>query len=108
MIPRMAKITLKLRDLKNGAPTTREFDDEAQTIGYLKERPPFMDVLGVVFEGLTPEQNARLRAAMRPLDADEKAAERKLDEADAKRASAAAEERAKEEEKARAAHREAL
>jgi hypothetical protein len=104
----MSKIMLKLRDLKSGKPSVREFDDEAQTISFLKERPAFTDVLGVVFEGLTPEQNARLRAAMRPLDPTEVAAERALDEAAAKEAETAAELRAKEDEKQRAAHREAL
>lgn len=108
MIPRMPKITLKLRDLKSGAPSVREFDDEAQTISFLKERPPFTDVLGVVFEGLTPEQNARLRTAMRPLDPTEKAAEKLLDDKAAKEAETAAALRAEEDEKARAAHREAM
>jgi hypothetical protein len=104
----MSKIMLKLRDLKTGNPLVREFDDEAQTITFLKERPPFVDVLGVVFEGLTPEQNARLKAANRPLDPTELAAEKALDAAAAKQAEEAAVLRAEEDEKARVAHREAL
>ncbi len=104
----MSKITLKLRNLENGDPSNQEFDDEASTIAFLKERPHMKDVLGVVFEGLTPEQNARLRAAVRPLDVVELAAEKKLEEAAAKRAEADAKVRAAEDEKARAAHREAL
>ncbi len=108
MIPRMPKITLKLRDLKKGDTTFREFDDEAGTIAFLKDRPTMLDVLGVVFEGLTPEQNNRLKAAMRPLDADELAAEAKLDEEADQAAEAQRLARAKEDEAARAAHRESL
>jgi hypothetical protein len=104
----MSKIMLKLRNLKNGDPSVREFDDEAQTVAFLSERPAFTDVMGVVFEGLTPEQNARLKAAVRPLDPDERAAEKVLDEKAQKEAAAAAELRAQEDEKARAAHREAM
>ncbi len=108
MIRRMSKIMLKLRDLKNGEASVREFDDESQTIAFLKERPPFTDVLGVVFDGLTPDQNNRLRAAVRPLDATEKAAEKALEEKAAKEAEAAAVLRAEEDEKSRVAHREAM
>jgi hypothetical protein len=108
IIRAMSKITLKLRNLDNGDSLSQEFDDEAATIAFLKDRPAMRDVLGVVFEGLTPEQNARLRAAVRPLDPVELAAERKLDEEAEKKAEAAAKIRAAEEEKARAAHREAM
>jgi hypothetical protein len=104
----MPKIMLKLRDLKSGDASVREFDDEAQTIAFLKERPPMIDVEGVVFEGLTPDQNSRLKAAMRPLDVTEKAAEKALDDIAAKKAAEAAAIRAKEDEKARDAHRESL
>lgn len=104
----MSKIMLKLRNLESGDGSNREFDDEAATIAFLKDRPHMIDVLGVVFEGLTPEQNNRLKEAVRPLDVVELAAEKKLEEAAAKRAEAAAKERLAEEEKARAAHREAL
>jgi hypothetical protein len=109
MISRMSKkITLKLRDLNKDETIFREFDDEAATIAYLKDRPRLLDVLGVVFEGLTPEQNARLKAAMRPLDAEEKAAEARLDEAAEKALEAQRVIRAKEDEVARAAHIEEL
>jgi len=108
MIPRMSKITLKLMDLAKGDRSFREFDDEAGTVAFLRERPRFLDVLGVVFEGLTPEQNLRMKEAMRPLDAEEKAAEAVLAEATAKATELANAQRAKEEEAARAAHREAM
>jgi hypothetical protein len=77
----MNKVTLTLCDLRSGDKSHREFDDEAATILFLKERPPFTDVLGVTFEGLTPEANARLREAMRPLDDEERALDQKLAEA---------------------------
>lgn len=104
----MAKITLKLQDLLKGTPSFREFDTEEETLAFLRERPRFTDVLGVVFEGLSPEQNARLKAANRPLDAEEKAAEAKIAEATEKAAELAAVKRRMEEEAAHAAHRNAL
>lgn len=107
-LPPMSKITLKLRDLNSGDTSFRELLDEEAAIAFLRERPRFTEVLGVVFEGLTPEQNARLKAAMRPLDDDEQAAEAKLEEAAAKVRAAAAEQRQKEADAARAAHRESL
>jgi|SRR6185503_13653116 len=108
MIPRMSKIALRLKDLERGDASFREFPDEEATLAFLRERPRFTAVLGVVFEGLSPEQNARLKAAMRPLDDEERAAEERLDEAEAKAAEAAREQRRKEEEATRAAHREAM
>ncbi|MFT3770186.1 MAG: hypothetical protein QM820_32555 [Minicystis sp.] len=104
----MSKITLKLRDLHNGNTSFKELADEDAALAYLHERPRFTEVLGVVFEGLTPEQNARLKAAMRPLDDEERAAEQRLEEAASRAAEAAQAKRAKEVEAARAAHREAL
>jgi hypothetical protein len=108
MMPRMSKLTLKLRDLSHGAGSLREFEDEAAVLAFLRDRPRFTDVLGVAGTSLTPEQNARLKAAMRPLDEDERAAERRLAEADERAAEAARALRGKEEAKARAAHRESL
>jgi hypothetical protein len=104
----MDKITLKLQNLAKGETTFKEFDDEEGVLAYLRARPPMMDVLGVVFEGLTAEQNARLKAAKRPLDADEQAAEQRLVAAAERAAEAARALRDKETAAARAAHREAL
>jgi hypothetical protein len=104
----MNKITLKLQDLTKGDVSFKEFDDEAATLAWLRERPQRVDVLGVVFEGLSTEQNNRLKAAKRPLDDDERAAEERL-AAEAERAGEAARAlREKELDAARAAHREAL
>lgn len=104
----MAKITLKLQDLLTGQTSFHELADEETTIAYLQDRPRFTDVLGVVFEGLTREQNARLKAAMKPLDDEERAAEAKLKVAAQKASEEAEARRMMEEEAAHAAHRAAL
>jgi hypothetical protein len=104
----MNKITLKLQDLTKGETLFEEFDDEAATVAWLKARPPMVDVLGVVFEGLSAEQNARLKAAKRPLDAEEQAAEQRLADAAERAAEAARALREKETQAARDAHREAM
>ncbi len=101
------KIMLKLENMQTGEPSLQEFPDEEATIAWLQERPRFTDVLGVVFEGLTKEQNARLKAAMRPYDDDEKAAEKALVDKRREEADAQREARAKEDAIAQAAHREA-
>ncbi|MEZ4293463.1 MAG: hypothetical protein R3B70_00680 [Polyangiaceae bacterium] len=104
----MTKITLKLQDLASGDTSFLEVEDEAAAIAWLKERPRFTDVLGVVFEGLTREQNDRLRAAMRPLDEEERAAEAKLAAAAQKAKDEARAMRLMEEQAAQAAHRNAV
>lgn len=104
----MPKITLKLQDLHTGATSFHEAPDEDAAIAFLQARPRFTDVLGVVFEGLTREQNARLRAAMKPLDAEEKVAEALLAAAAQKAKDEAQAKRILEEEASRAAHRSAL
>jgi hypothetical protein len=101
------KIMLKLENMKTGDSSIEEFADEEATIAWLRERPRFTDVLGVVFEGLTREQNERLKKSMRPLDDEEREAEKQLAEGRAKDAQAQREVRQKEEEAAQAAQREA-
>jgi tRNA(Ser,Leu) C12 N-acetylase TAN1 len=99
------KIMLKLENMNTGESSFEEFAEEEATIAWLRERPRFTDVLGVVFEGLTREQNDRLKATMRPLDDEEKAAEKALVEKREKEAEAQREVRAREDEVAQAAHR---
>lgn len=98
------KIMLKLEDLKTGETSLQQFPDEAATAAWLRERPQFTDVLGVVFEGLSREQNDRLKGAMRPLDAEEQAAEKKLAETRQRAAEAARVAREREDEAAQKAH----
>jgi hypothetical protein len=102
------KITLKLQDLTKGETSFKEFDDEEAALAFLRARPPMVDVLGVVFDGLSAEQNARLKAAKRPLDPEERAAEERLADAAEQAAEAARALRERETEAARAAHREAM
>jgi tRNA(Ser,Leu) C12 N-acetylase TAN1 len=99
------KIMLKLENMNTGEPSLEEFTDEESTMAWLRARPRFTDVLGVVFEGLTREQNDRLKATMRPLDDEEKAAEKALVTKREAEAEAQRLVRAREDEVAQAAHR---
>ena len=104
----MSKLELRVRDLKTGDGSVVGFDDEAKAIAWLKARPPFTEVLGVATLELPSDVNARLKAALRPLDAEEKAAEIKL-EADTQAAVAKRNEEAAKRDQATAdAHRAAL
>ncbi len=93
--------------MNTGEPSVQEFADEESTMAWLRERPRFADVLGVVFEGLTREQNDKLKGAMRPLDDEERAAEKKLAEDRKQAAEAQRALRAKEDEAVRLAQRDA-
>jgi hypothetical protein len=95
----MSKTVLKLRDLRTGESSVKELPSVEAAIEWLVERPSMTEVLGVVFEGLSREENDRMRAAVRPLDAAEQekvaelvahadAAREKRDEALAKEAEA--------------------
>lgn len=69
----MADIELKIRRLKTGETLIACFESEADAITWLRERPSFVDVLGTADPDLDPEISERLRRAMRPLDAEERA-----------------------------------
>lgn len=69
----MADIELKIRRLKTGETLIACFESESDAILWLTARPSFVDVLGVADPNLDPEISERLRKAMRPLDADERA-----------------------------------
>lgn len=104
----MASIDLRVRDLQSGVVSVKAFDGAAAAEAWLAERPRFTEVLGVATAGLDAAVNARLKAAMRPLDAEEKALEAKLE---AESAAAAAERQAAQrakEQAAAAAHRTAM
>jgi hypothetical protein len=77
------KVMLRLRDLNKNEASVKEFESVEAAIPWLQERPRFVEVLGVVFEGLTHEDNTRLKAAMRPLDDEEHAKMEALDELEA-------------------------
>ncbi len=103
----MSKVMLRLRDLNTGDGFTKEFDDIEATIPWLKDRPRFTEVLGVVFEGLTREENDRMKAAMRGLDDDERVSMGRLDAAERELKQKRADERRKEAEASENAQREA-
>jgi hypothetical protein len=106
-MPGMSKVMLRLRDLNTGDGFTKEFADVDSTLPWLAERPRFTEVLGVVFEGITREENDRMRGAMRPLDDDERASMHRLDAAESEAKAKKAEERRKEAEATEKAQREA-
>lgn len=82
----MAKIELKIRRMEAAEVVVAEFPDTAAAEAWLKERPPFVEVLRMV-TAVDPDVEARLRAAMRPLDDDERARQIELEtEAEARRA----------------------
>lgn len=106
-MPGMSKVMLRLRDLQTGDGFTREFPDVDAATTWLADRPRFNECLGVVFEGLTREDNDRMRAAMRPLDDEERASMNRLDAAEAEAKAKRAEERRKEAEASEKAQRDA-
>ena len=75
------KIVLQTRDLKSGESTPKPFDSEEAATAWLKDRPKFTEVLGLAGHPLPPEVNDRLKAALRPLDAEEKLLEKQLEAA---------------------------
>jgi hypothetical protein len=72
------KIVLQVRELSDGAPSQQPFDDEDAAIRWLRARPRFKEVIGVANAHLPPAVDARLRAALRPLDEEERKMEREL------------------------------
>lgn len=107
MMGRMSKVMLRTRDLSSGEPSTKELLSVELAVAWLKDRPAMTEILGVVFEGITKEDNERMKAAMRPLDDAEKARVAALDAAEHKereeRAAARKREAEAEEARARAA-----
>ncbi len=103
----MPKVMLRLRDLNTGDGATKEFDDVDSALPWLRERPHFTEVLGVVFEGLTREDNERMKSASRPLDEEERAAVARHEAEAQEQRRKAAEARAKENEEAEKLRREA-
>lgn len=77
-------IKLKIRDIRTGEGKVAEFETAAEAEAWLRERPRFMDVLGPSHPGAIPSADeARLRQALRPLDAEEQAAQAQQEERDA-------------------------
>jgi hypothetical protein len=91
------KLDLKIRNLETGITGVVTFDSTDEAMTWLKGRPKGVDVLGVASHHIPADINAQLKAALRPLDEEELALERKLDETIEARARALAEKRQKEE-----------
>ncbi len=72
----MAPIDLRLRNLENGELLLASFDNEVDAGLWLHDRPPMMEVLGVIAQSDDAAIHAALRRAVRDLDD----AERKADE----------------------------
>jgi hypothetical protein len=84
-------IQLRIRNLKTRETGVATFETEPEAALWLKDRPRFVEVVGVTGQSPPPKEvQDRLRALMRPLDADEQLAERELelaaDQADLERA----------------------
>jgi hypothetical protein len=75
----MSKVTFKLRDLGTGHPAVAELESVEAATAWVRARPRFIEVLGVVFEGMTREESVRMKEAMRPLDEGERSLLEKLD-----------------------------
>jgi hypothetical protein len=73
-------IELRVKNLESGDPGTVSFDSEDAAAKWLTARPRFVDVLGPASH-MAEDVATRLRALIRPLDADEKALELKGEEA---------------------------
>ena len=77
-------IKLKIRDIRTGNANVAEFECVDECEAWLRERPRFVDVLGPSHPGaIASADEARLRQALRPLDAEEQAAQVQQDERDA-------------------------
>lgn len=96
MAPMATKVMLRLRDLETGQAKLKELESVEHAIAFLRERPRMTEVLGVVFEGISREENDRMRASMRALDDDERARVTELDAAERKVREAQAEARRRE------------
>ncbi len=77
----MAKLDLRIRDLHTGEILLATFENEADALVWLARRPRFTEVLGVATHGLPAALYTALRAAARPLDPDEHALERAMEQA---------------------------
>ncbi len=94
------KIALRLRKLHDGSLLVGEFDSPEDARQWLRERPRFVQVVGVA-SSIDEALAAELRTCMRDLDDDERALAHALDEA---RLAALREQIAAEEARVQAAH----
>ena len=68
----MSGIELKIRNLQTGEQGSVTLESEKEALTWLRARPPFVDVMGLLTKH-PEEMSHRLRAAVRPHDAAERA-----------------------------------
>ena len=73
-------IQLRIRNLQSREVGVAAFETEGEALLWLSARPPFVEVMGMAGQVNVPtEVQERLRAAMRPMDGDERLAEREME-----------------------------
>jgi len=73
-------IKLRIRNLQTRETGVAAFETDAEAFLWLKDRPRFVEVIGMAGQtSIAMEVQDRLKAAMRPLDADERIAEREAE-----------------------------
>ncbi|HVH98907.1 MAG TPA: hypothetical protein VM869_09355 [Enhygromyxa sp.] len=77
-------VQLKIRDMNTGKAQIAEFESIDDAVNWLTARPRFVEVLGPPQrDSISPADEQRLRAALRPLDDDERSAVAAQDQRDA-------------------------
>jgi hypothetical protein len=77
-------VQLKIRDIRTGQAQIAEFDGVDDALRWLTTRPRFIEVLGPPQRSsVSPDDEQRMRASMRPLDDEEKAALSEQEQRDA-------------------------
>ena len=64
---------LQTRDLKTGNTSSKTFESVEESLTWLKDRPNYVDVMGIASHHVPLDISEQLKAAMRPLDDEEKA-----------------------------------
>lgn len=104
----MGRLDLRLRNLENAELLIASFENEDDAETWLTDRPPMMEVIGVIAESSDPALHLRLRQAVRPLDPDEAEVVRRMDAEDAVARAEQEAEHARRAEAEAEAHREAM
>ncbi|MEX1363194.1 MAG: hypothetical protein AB1Z98_08715 [Nannocystaceae bacterium] len=74
-------IELEIREIRTGTNKIAAFETVADAETWLRQRPAFTEVLGPTRDSsMSPGDDERLRAAMRPLDEQERAAQAERDQ----------------------------
>lgn len=84
----MADFEVKVRNLKTGEMMVASMPDAATCIDWLKERPPFLEIISVLSD-CSPADSQRMKEAMRPYDSVERELKARYDQEAAETARAA-------------------